>query len=293
MGCDGGTIPKRDELVRQKKKKEQKDPDSERLYLWGHCSVSQRPLKKPIVCCQLGRLYNKEEIINILLNKSQESKSVTHIKSMKDFKEVVLHQNPAWEEAAHRGGENEKFRSQWSCPLTGLEMNGKHGFSFNWGCGCVSASRALDEIHKKKGGQGKTHCVICSGPVEVEDYIVMNAKDDQLKMMEANMSERKAKAKAAKKGIKREVVDSEPGTSGVKKARTIRTVEKKDKQAVSISGVASSILRGTEFDRLRADNFSVANNDKNSEAFKSIFDTHKSAQKKLKSNWVTCNPQYY
>ena len=41
MGCDGGTIPKRDELVRQKKKKEQKDPDSERLYLWGHCSVSQ------------------------------------------------------------------------------------------------------------------------------------------------------------------------------------------------------------------------------------------------------------
>ena len=51
----------------------------------------------------------------------------------------------------------------------------------------------------------------CSGPVEVEDYIVMNAKDLQLKMMEANMSERKAKAKAAKKGIKREVVDSEPG----------------------------------------------------------------------------------
>ena len=29
MGCDGGTIPRRDELVKVKKKPEQKDKDAE------------------------------------------------------------------------------------------------------------------------------------------------------------------------------------------------------------------------------------------------------------------------
>ena len=39
MGCDGGTIPTRDELVKLKKKPEQKDSDGHRLYKWQHFAI--------------------------------------------------------------------------------------------------------------------------------------------------------------------------------------------------------------------------------------------------------------
>ena len=42
MGCDGGTIPTRDELVKLKKKPEQKDADAVRLLKWAHCALSQQ-----------------------------------------------------------------------------------------------------------------------------------------------------------------------------------------------------------------------------------------------------------
>lgn len=41
MGCDGGTIPRRDELVRTKQKDEQKDVHAENAFKWKHCALSQ------------------------------------------------------------------------------------------------------------------------------------------------------------------------------------------------------------------------------------------------------------
>ena len=77
MGCDGGTIPTRDELVRLKQKPEkvklwfdfvwlwgsqrqtlfllQVDRDVEISARWRHCALSQQQLREPIVCCELGR----------------------------------------------------------------------------------------------------------------------------------------------------------------------------------------------------------------------------------------------
>lgn len=63
MGCDGGTIPTRDELVKLKKKPERKDSDGHRLYKWQHCSITQQMLTKPVVACEMGRLYSKEAVI--------------------------------------------------------------------------------------------------------------------------------------------------------------------------------------------------------------------------------------
>ena len=63
MGCDGGTIPTRDELVKLKKKPEKKDSDGHRLYKWQHCSITQQMLTKPVVACEMGRLYGKEAVI--------------------------------------------------------------------------------------------------------------------------------------------------------------------------------------------------------------------------------------
>ena len=59
MGCDGGTIPKRHELVRTKKKPEEKDKVADLASKWQYCALSNQPLKQPIVACELGRYSTK------------------------------------------------------------------------------------------------------------------------------------------------------------------------------------------------------------------------------------------
>lgn len=72
MGCDGGTIPKRHELVKGPKKVEKVDKDAELVAQWNYCTLSQEVLRRPIVACELGRLYNKDAVIEFLLDKSAE-----------------------------------------------------------------------------------------------------------------------------------------------------------------------------------------------------------------------------
>ena len=72
MGCDGGSIPRRDEMVKLKKKAEkvrdtactlvktlssgpQVDKDVELQARWKYCALSAEELKPPIVACELGR----------------------------------------------------------------------------------------------------------------------------------------------------------------------------------------------------------------------------------------------
>ena len=102
MGADGGTIPTRCELVKTRQKPEQKDKDSVRIYKWQYCNLTQQPLVRPIVACELGKLYNKEAIIEKLLNAKSEGTSgerdyvADHIRSLKDVIELQLEQNPAF-----------------------------------------------------------------------------------------------------------------------------------------------------------------------------------------------------
>lgn len=55
MGADGGTIPKRCELVKNKKKKEKLDRSVANATRWRLCRLSQEPLKRPIVACRFGK----------------------------------------------------------------------------------------------------------------------------------------------------------------------------------------------------------------------------------------------
>ena len=61
-----------------------------RLYKWQHCHLSQQKLAKPIVACELGFLYNKEAIIEKLLdskankdNQQANNEVGSHIKNIK------------------------------------------------------------------------------------------------------------------------------------------------------------------------------------------------------------------
>lgn len=52
---DGGTIPKRCELVRKKKKVEQVDKNVTNAAKWETCQLSNEPLRKPVIACRYGR----------------------------------------------------------------------------------------------------------------------------------------------------------------------------------------------------------------------------------------------
>lgn len=91
QGADGGTIARRDDLVRTRTEnnKSSCDPEELRHSAWTLCRLSKRPLRKPILLDRLGLLYNKEGVLEYLLRRnSKEATDVEndvagHIKNLK------------------------------------------------------------------------------------------------------------------------------------------------------------------------------------------------------------------
>jgi len=59
MGNDGGSISKRSEVVKTKKKKVRID---KHIFAQARklCSLTKEPLRAPLVVCKRGLIYNKE-----------------------------------------------------------------------------------------------------------------------------------------------------------------------------------------------------------------------------------------
>ena len=70
MGNDGGSIPKRSEVVKQKKNTVEVDKSAKAVARSTLCAISKEPLRSPIVVCKRGLLYNKEQLIKRLLEKT-------------------------------------------------------------------------------------------------------------------------------------------------------------------------------------------------------------------------------
>ncbi|ORX82379.1 hypothetical protein BCR32DRAFT_192555, partial [Anaeromyces robustus] len=154
MGCDGGTIPKRDELVKTKKQNKQVDKTEQLIATWYYCALSKTPLKEPIVSCKLGKLYNKDAIIKYLLNKKAYGDGdiiCKHIQSIKDVTTLNLTANPAYSSSNKHSSivsntvGNDVLIPQFVCPITMKEMSGKYKFVY-LPCGCVFSEQALKEV---------------------------------------------------------------------------------------------------------------------------------------------------
>ena len=96
------------------------------------------------------RVFNKETIINFLIQKKSSPESVNalfseYIRNLKDVKELKLTPNPAYKDGAEKAGQAQK-EAQFICPITGLEMNGCYRFIYLWTCGCVFSERGLKQI---------------------------------------------------------------------------------------------------------------------------------------------------
>lgn len=169
MGCDGGTIPKRNDLVKQKRKPQEKDKEAALNNLWRYCSLSQEPLREPIVTCAFGHLYNKITVIEQLLNKTING----HIKHLRDVRELKLNKNPEYLKSGaieKQGAFIDEIVAKYICPITRLEMNGKSRFVALWSCGCVFSEKALKEINDYR-------CPCCCKVYSLEEIVVLNGDE--------------------------------------------------------------------------------------------------------------------
>ncbi|XP_029548896.1 replication termination factor 2 isoform X3 [Salmo trutta] len=286
MGCDGGTIPKRHELVKGPKKVEKVDKNAALAARWKYCALSTEKLRRPIVTCDLGRLYNKDAVIEFLLDKSADrpnSEVVSHLRGIKDIKELNLTDNPAWE-GERRNTKGDRYEdmhcAMFICPVVGLEMNGKHRFCFLRTCGCVFSDRALKEV--------KTEiCHKCGDPFKEEDLVVLNGTKEEVEKLRKIMEEKRAKAKATKKS---------------KKSKFAETVSKpSESKAVpgpSGSSSSSKVVKPLAASGSLAESGSkrsIQSMEEKSETYKSLFTSHSSAKrtKAQTSNWVTHTPYHF
>ncbi|XP_050456788.1 replication termination factor 2 [Cataglyphis hispanica] len=280
MGCDGGTIPRRDELVRVKKKPEQKDKQAELSFKWKHCTIRQLPLQLPIMGCSLGRLYSKESVLEGLLDRSTLPESAVHIKHLKDVRNLNLTPNPAFDgDKAEKGdGYTDRDKSPYICPVIGLEMNGKYKFCFLWSCGCVISERALKEVKSKL-------CHKCQQPFEEMDIVILNAEGDDVELMKKRAIDRKVNQKKKRK------LGNDELTKQKKMDETLKKKMKKEDKIIPKLNNDQSEANDPAYRKAKSD-YSIAKDPKTSEVFKSIFTTHKSAADQDRAHWITYNPFY-
>lgn len=215
MGNDGGSIPDRRDLVRSKPKAEKADKANQTRARWFFCALSKRKLQEPIVSCALGKLYNKDSIIEYLLDKSaygDGEKICGHIRSLKDVKKLNLTPNPV---RSPDPAPDATERPQFVCPLTLKEMNGHQPFVYLATCGCVfsqaglktvsgAASPKNDGTEKDKDKETELNlCPQCAKKYSpTDDIISLNPGQDDEDAMRLAM-ERRRLLEPAKKGKKR------------------------------------------------------------------------------------------
>jgi hypothetical protein len=154
MGNDGGSIPGRQDLVKQKKRERKMKTELIDKARATYCALSKEVLKKPLVICRLGNIYNKRAIVSALVEK-KIPKCFAHIHSLKDVREANVCLR-----SAVSGHEVQGQAVEIMCPITQMIYNGILKFVFNWSCGCVLSEKAVHELQSAKARK----CISCNKP---------------------------------------------------------------------------------------------------------------------------------
>lgn len=165
MGNDGGSIPKRRELVKEAARTrttaEVKESQHEQQeYHWTTDPVSHKPLAQPVVSDSAGKLYNKDTILEYLVDGSRkeeaESVSLGAIKILKDVVEVKFEVDA---EATKTAG-----REVWKCPVTGDKLGPGSKAVYLVPCGHAFSGTAIKEVSGEK-------CLTCETEYASNDII--------------------------------------------------------------------------------------------------------------------------
>jgi hypothetical protein len=197
-------------------------------------------LQHPVVSCDLGKLYNKDAIIEYLLDKSaygDGEEICGHIRSLKDIKTLKLtaRSTPVTSTDVPPGEV-----PQFVCPLNLKEMNGVQPFVYLRSCGCVFSQSALrtllpsstptKEISSGEESNGNSPakeeldvCPQCATKFsQTSDIMTINPSEDEEQRMRAGMELRRSREPAKPKTKKRkagtDVVAEEDAVSKKKKS---------------------------------------------------------------------------
>ncbi|ESK91294.1 hypothetical protein Moror_2839 [Moniliophthora roreri MCA 2997] len=253
MGNDGGSIPDRRDLVKTKAKAEQADKANQTRARWFFCALS----KEPIVSCALGKLYNKDSILEYLLDKSvygDGERICGHIRSLKDVKTLTLTPNSSVSSAPSNDDSAE--RAKFICPFSLKEMNGAQPFLYIWTCGCVFSQAGLKTMASNSPTPPKEEekdatstqvdlCPQCSAKYsKADDVILLNPPPEEEQKLREAMERRRAlepiKPKKSKKR-KNGDDDAEPASKKTKTAPTAPLPSTNPSIAAASRAVISSL----------------------------------------------------
>lgn len=165
MGNDGGSIPTRRELVKEAVRNptttELKESQHEQQeYHWTTDPISQMRLAQPIVSDASGKLYNKDTILEYLVEglRKEEAGAATQgaIKSLKDVVEVKFETDT---EASAKSK-----TEVWKCPITGDRLGPGSRAVYLVPCGHAFSGSAIKEVSGEK-------CLSCDTEYACNDII--------------------------------------------------------------------------------------------------------------------------
>ncbi|KAL7560156.1 hypothetical protein ACA910_013166 [Epithemia clementina (nom. ined.)] len=155
MGGDGGVIPKNRRYLRGAGASDKTGNDAsgshdrngatdpavvkeEQARAMKICAISNQPLvlsdaskgEESVVVCPYGRLYNREAVVEALLEqkiKKTKDPRLDHIRGLKDLHSVRFHLGRSSSQANDRGGGggNDDGALVQMCPVRGTELNGQ------------------------------------------------------------------------------------------------------------------------------------------------------------------------
>lgn len=238
MGNDGGSIPRRDELVKTAKKEKRKDSvEADRVH-WNLCTLSKEPLQEPIVVDKLGFFMNKEALLKALLLKTMPPE-LNYIRSIKDVYTVHLKRNSDWKQLQQQQQQQQLMQKPGApfmfcpfvCPVSLEPASGQDKFVAIVPCGCVVSLKSYQEVPSES-------CLVCGKPVERVIYInqsperlAASKKALEVEIAERMLKDKKKKKKSKKKGKK----EDDAGNDDDDDEAVIPPSHKKAKRSLSSS----------------------------------------------------------
>ncbi|KAF2500282.1 DUF602-domain-containing protein [Lophium mytilinum] len=234
MGNDGGSIPTRRELVREAAKAltttQVKEVQTEQQeYAWSTDPISRKPLSRPVVSDSVGKLYNKDSILEYLLPsddsaaKAEAEKVLDgRVKSLKDVVEVKFE---VAEGKMERTNGDLGRTERWLCPITNRELGPGAKAVYLVPCGHAFAGSVVKEI------SGET-CLQCNEPYAENDIIpILSIAPTDIARLSLRMETLREKglAHSLKKGAKdkKKKKHADKAASGVKVQEDLSNEEAK------------------------------------------------------------------
>ncbi|WWC61981.1 uncharacterized protein I303_104568 [Kwoniella dejecticola CBS 10117] len=277
MGADGGSIPDRRDLVRTKAQSGSTDKSLLReLYIL--CALSKKPLSRPVVLDPLGKLYNKDAVLEYFIDKSKygDGEQICgHLKGIKDLLTLNLTTNPEYAPPTATAV-SQYTKTPFICPLSMREMSGVIPFIAIKSCGCVFSDAALrgiipsltKGISAKKNDQELTpeqakavvpqeskkevacpNCGKSFDPTLASAIIPINSPKETQDLLLENLLLSRAAAKSSKKRKNAEKIDGdlvEPVTKATKKSATdgMSPIPRVNSPSINANGGAQAHANG-------------------------------------------------